>query len=71
MHRINPHTQQIDEGDEVIVRRQKLGLEPAHLAGGCAAALDGLAADDPAHRGIASEPVGVIHIFISGETTID
>jgi hypothetical protein len=71
MHRINPHMKKIGEGGEIVIRRQKLGLEPAHLAGRCAAALDGLAADYPTHRGIASEPVGVIHIFISGKTTID
>ena len=71
MHRINPHTQQIGEGDEVVIRRQKLGLEPAHLAGGCAAALDGLAADNPTHRGIVTQTVGVVHVLVAGETTID
>ena len=44
---------------------------PDASAGRCAAAFDGLAADYPTHRGIASQPVCVIHIFISGETTID
>jgi hypothetical protein len=36
-----------------------------------AAALDRLAADDPAHRGITSEPVRVVHVFIPGQTAID
>jgi hypothetical protein len=44
---------------------------PDASAGRCAAAFDGLAADYPTHRGIVSQPVCVIHIFISGETTID
>ena len=71
MHRVNPRARQIGEGDEVIVRRQKLGLEPAHLAGGCATTLDGLTADNPTHRGIVAQTVGVVHVLIAGETTID
>jgi hypothetical protein len=35
------------------------------------ATLDGLAADNPTHRGIVAQTVGVLHIFISAETTID
>ena len=42
-----------------------------HLAGRCPAALDRLAADDPAHRGITPEPVGVVDILVAGETPID
>ena len=34
-------------------------------------ALDGLAADDPAHRGIASKPVGVVHVLVPGKAPID
>jgi hypothetical protein len=48
---------------EVSICRQEFGLEPAHLAGGCAAAFDGLAADNPTYREIASEPVSVICVF--------
>ena len=29
------------------------------------------AAADPAHRGIAPEPVGVVHVLVSGEASID
>ena len=29
------------------------------------------AADDPAHRGITPEPVGVVDILVAGETPID
>ena len=55
----------------VLVVRQQPGLEAPHLAGRCAAAFDRLAADDPPHRGIASETVGVVHILVSGEASID
>ena len=37
----------------------------------CAAAFDRLATDDPPHRGIAPETVGVVHILVSGEASID
>ena len=55
----------------IIVSRQKFSLEPVHLASGSAVALDGLAANDPAHRGIASKAVGVVHVLVAGETTED
>ena len=61
----------VRKGREVLVVRQQLGLEPPHLAGRCPAALDRLAADDPAHRGITPEPVGVVDILVAGETPID
>ena len=68
---VDPRALQISEGNEVFVRRKKLNLEPSHLAGRYATAFNSFAAGDPTHRVIASQPVGVIHIFISGETTID
>ena len=63
--RVNPRARQSGEGGEIVICPQEFGLEPAHLAGGCAAAFDGLAADNPTYREIASEPVSVIHIFIA------
>ena len=68
---VDPHPRQVRKGREVLVVRQQLGLEPPHLAGRCPAALDRLAADDPAHRGITPEPVGVVDILVAGETAID
>ena len=62
---------QVRKGREVLVVRQQPGLEPPHLAGRCPAALDRLAADDPAHRGITPEPDGVVDILVAGETPTD
>jgi hypothetical protein len=45
--------------------------ELAYLAGGCAVAFDGLAANYPVHRGIASEAASVVHVLVAGETAID
>jgi hypothetical protein len=71
MHPVDPDPGQIGERREVVVRGQQLGLEAAHLAGRGAAALDGLAADDPAHRRIAPETVGVVHVLVAGEAAVD
>jgi hypothetical protein len=54
-----------------VIAREQLGLEPAHLAARCPTALDRLAAYDPAHRGIAPEPVGVVHVLVAGEASVD
>ena len=71
MNPVDPKPGQVGKGVEGLVLGQQLGLEAAHLAGRCAAALDGLSADDPPHRRIAPQPVGVVHVLISGETSID
>ena len=71
MHSVDPDSRKSGERSEVVVDCQQLSLEPAHLAGRCAAALDSLAVDDPPHRGIAPEPVGVVHILVSGEPSKD
>ncbi len=71
MNPVDPDARKLSECGEVVVCGQQLSLEPPHLAGRCAATLDRLATDDPAHCGIAPEPVGVVHVLVPGETTID
>jgi len=71
MNPVDPDTREIGQGDKVVIRGQQFCLELAHLAGRCAATLDGLAADDPAHRGIAPEPVGIVDILVSCQSAID
>ena len=63
MNPVDPKPGQVGKGGEVLVLGQQLGLEAAHLAGRCA--------DDPPHRRIARQPVGIVHVLISGETSID
>ena len=41
MRAVDPDARQIREGGEVVVAGQQLGLEAAHLAGRCAATLNG------------------------------
>ena len=69
MNAVDPLPGQIGERGEVLVTRQPLGLEPPHLAGRGRIALDRLAADDPAHRRITSQPVGVVDVLVSGKPT--
>jgi len=57
---VDPPPRQIDERGEVLVARQPLGLEPPHQTGRSRFVLDSLAADDPAHRRITPQPVGVV-----------
>src|SRR3984893_5087113 len=52
-----------------LSRREPLGLEAPHLARRRCAIRSCLAADDPAHRGIIAQALGVVNIFIPSEPT--
>ena len=52
VHLVDPLAGKIGERGKVLVRREPLRLEAAHLARRGRAALSRLAADDPAHRRI-------------------
>jgi hypothetical protein len=69
MNTVDPLCGETGERGEVLAAGEPLGLEPPHVAGPGHIALDGPATDDPAHRGITSQPVGIVDVFISGEPT--
>ena len=69
MHPLNPSPAEIDERDKVLIIREPLGLEASHLAGGGCLFRCGATANNPAHRRIATEPVGVVHVLVSGKPT--
>ena len=69
MDAVDPLPGETAELGEILVTREPLGLEPPHLAGRGRVSHDDPATDDPAHRRIAAQPVGVIDVFISGEPT--
>src|SRR5260370_31382687 len=69
MNVVDPLPGETGERSEVRVIGEPLGLEPPHLAGRGRIAYDCLAADDPAHRGITSQPVGIVDVLISGKPT--
>ena len=49
-------------------RGHRARLEAAHLARGRRLLRHRAPADDPAHRGIAPEPVGIVHVLVASET---
>jgi hypothetical protein len=67
MHKINPPAGQGSKSSKVHRCRQPLCFEATHLARRCRAALSRLAADDPAHRRIVTQALGIVDILISGE----
>ncbi len=62
MNTINPNPVHVGQDFTVRIARQKLRLEPPHLAGGRGLSFDGLATDNPAHGGIAAQTVRVVHV---------
>ena len=69
VHPVDPGARQIRQGFQVGVRRQPLGLEAPHLAARRGRTIETLTADDGPHRGIESEPLGVVHVLVAGEPT--
>jgi hypothetical protein len=65
VHPVDPGAAEVAQRHQVLVGRQKLGLEPPHLAGGRRLPVDSVAADDPAHGGIARQTVGVVHVVVA------
>jgi hypothetical protein len=64
---VDPKPVQIGQGGDVVVGRQKLGLEAAHLAGQSSLLGDGSAADNPPHSRIMPEAIGVIYVLVAAE----
>jgi hypothetical protein len=69
MNVVDPLPGETGECSKVLIIGEPLGLEPPHLASRGRIALHGFATDDPAHRRITSQPVGVVDVFISGKPT--
>ena len=67
VHRVDPLARQIGESGEVLRPRQPLGLEAAHLAGRGSPTHWRFAADHPAHRRVAAQPISVVHILVAGQ----
>jgi hypothetical protein len=67
VHFVNRLAGQIGERGKVLRPAQPLCLETAHLAGRGGKPGDRSVADHPAHRRVAAQPVGVVHILIAGQ----
>jgi hypothetical protein len=66
---VYPSPAQIGESDEVLTARQPFRLEAPDLARRCGPPGDSMTADGPAHRGIARQTLGVVHVLVSGKAT--
>ena len=69
VHKIDPFARQVGKSRKVLGCREPLRFKAPHLARRSRTALNRPAADNPAHRRIVPQPLGVIHILVSGETT--
>jgi hypothetical protein len=69
MHKVDPLAGQVGKSRKVLVCSKPLRLKAANLARRSCTAHDGFAADDPAHRRIVPQALGVIDILVSGKAT--
>ena len=68
MNAVDPLAGEVGKCREVIGCREPLRLEAAHLTRRGRRTLSRLATDNPAHRRIMAQALGVVHVIISGET---
>ena len=71
MHHVDPPARQIRERRDIGFFGQNLGLEPSHLTGRARLSHHGLPANDPAHRRVSAEPVGVVDVLVACEPPKD
>src|SRR3954453_18327791 len=64
---VDPLTGQIGKNGEILGPAQPLCLEAPHLAGRGGRPADRPVADHPAHRRVAAQPLGVVHVLITGQ----
>ena len=71
MHPVNPLPGEISQCGEVLASGKELSLEASHLAGGCSGFRNGTTADNPAHRRITTQAVGVVHVLVTTKAAED
>jgi hypothetical protein len=69
VHKVDPIARQVGKRREVRRCREPLRFEATHLARRSRTALRRFAADNPAHRRIVAQALGVVHILVSGKAT--
>ena len=67
MNSVDPLAGKIGERRKVLFAREPSRLEAPHLACRRRASRGRLAADDPAHRRIMAQPLGVVDVLVSGK----
>ena len=66
---VDPNPVHVGQSFKVRIARQKLRLEPPHLAGGCSLSFHGFAANNPTHGGVTSQTLSIIHVFITANAS--
>ena len=69
MNTVDPLAGKLDKRREVLLHCQPARLETPHLARRCRRDKSRLATNNPAHRRIMAQALGVVHVFVSGEPT--
>src|SRR5665811_849474 len=69
MNAVDPLPGEIGEHDKVLITSEPLRLEAPHLTGGCSTVVGRPAADNPTHGRVPRQPVGVVHVLVSGKAT--
>src|SRR5262245_65504210 len=69
VHKIDPLGGQVGKSGKVLGCREPSRLEAAHLAWRCGTPLGRFATDNPTHRRIMTQALGVVHVFVSGKAT--
>jgi hypothetical protein len=67
VHELDPLARQVGKRREVRSCREPLSFEAAHLARRCCVTVSRCPADNPAHRRIVAQALGVVHVLISSK----
>src|SRR5260370_2643395 len=67
VHLVDPPAGQICKSGEVLGPGQPLRLEATHLAGRGSTPGNRPVADHPAHRRVATQPIGIVQILVTSE----
>ena len=68
MNPVDPMPGKIGQGFNVRVGGQDFRLEAPHLTARCRLFRDSMTADDPPHRRVEAEPVGIVHVVVATKT---
>ena len=71
VHKVDPLARQVSKSRKVLGCREPLRLEATHLARRSRMAVRRFAADNPAHRRIMPQALGIVHVLVSGEAAED
>ncbi len=71
MNPVDPDPREVRQRRQVLLRRQPLRLEAPHLTGRGRTTIKALAVHDGAHRRVARQPFGIVHVLVSGQAAID